>query len=390
MKLYLQAIRLLAPGLVFWATAVGSQPEQWLTYRKVTQGVGFSTLQTTTNIPLNVPLPPLGRAPRFAVWYTPLDKTGGRWMCFDQSKKNGPYDRLYLDCNGDGRLDDETPVTPSRTDTYGVETSRTFFGPIRVTLQTPDGPVAYHLLFRVYMVGEQDLYVYCRSGGWYEGKVDFGGKKLRVQLTDRNVNGTFNDIWTSPDGPDEIAIEGENSDSRALGKFVEVDGELFEIDVAVDGAYVKVKKAQDVKFGQVKVSTNVVGITFIGPNGEFRRVPERGICKLPAGTYAPARYTIARNDTKGVTWRLEGDSFPESAVFDLGADQTVDLVVGEPVRLELTAFEGTNEVAFSLRFVGRLGERVLPYRRDENPRALRLGLRSLTGSYRATNNFVWG
>jgi hypothetical protein len=37
------------------------------------------------------------------------------------------------------------------------------------------------------------------SAGWYEGMVDFGGRKRKVQLFDNTVNGAFNIVaWAHP------------------------------------------------------------------------------------------------------------------------------------------------------------------------------------------------
>ncbi len=367
-----------------------AQPEQWLNYRTLTEGTGYRTVQPVTNAPAGVALPVLGPVPWFAKWDTPLDATGGRWLCFDQSRKGGPYDRLYFDSNGNGRLDDESPIAAYRVERYTTERAWTYFGPVRLTLPTPDGPVAYHLMFRTYIDRDRALLVTCRAAGQYEGTVDFAGKKLRVRLIDDNVNGTFNDTWADPDGPDEIEIEGQTPASRALGRFVEVEGELFQIEVPPDGAFVKVSKATRVRFGQVSVPRDISTIRFIGPNGEFRRTPTQGVCRLPVGTYTLAGYTLTRKDARGVLWRFEAYSFPDSAIFELEPDQTVNLALGEPVRAEVTAIQLTNMVEFDLRFIGSLGERMLPYRGEDRPRPPKLSLASLDGSYRVTNNFSWG
>jgi len=381
----------LCVGLPFLSVALaGAQPEQWLNYRVVPEGTGYRTLEAVTNVPPGVVLPSLGQRPYFARWDAPLAPGGGRWLCFDQSRKGGPYDRLYLDGNGNGRLDDETPIAASQVERYTTERSWTYFGPIRVTLDTPDGPVAYHLLFRTYIDRGRDLYVNCRAAGQYEGTVSFGGKKLRVRLVDENVNGTFNDTWLSPYGADEIEIEGQTPGTRAIGKYVEVEGELFELEVAPDGAFIKIGRAIDVKFGEVKVHDAVSELTFIGANGEFTRKPVKGVVSLPIGTYKPTGYTITRKDAKGATWRLQAYNFPDTVVVEVTPGESVTLPLGEPIRIELQPIELTNLVEFDLKFIGVVGEQVLPYRGNDRPRPPRLILAGHGGTYRATNTFEWG
>ncbi len=41
--------------------------------------------------------------------------------------------------------------------------------------------------------GRTQMHLGVQSGGYYEGMVDLGGKKKRIELVDGNVNGTFND-----------------------------------------------------------------------------------------------------------------------------------------------------------------------------------------------------
>ena len=102
-----------------------AQSEQWLEYHTSDEGRAYHQMELTTNPPPGVALPKLNAPPYFARWQTPMDPAGGRWLCLDRTRKSGPYDRLFIDSNGNGRLDDETPVQ-ARLDSYNA-----FFPPAR-------------------------------------------------------------------------------------------------------------------------------------------------------------------------------------------------------------------------------------------------------------------
>jgi hypothetical protein len=371
-------------GVAVAASAL-AQPEQWLQYHTSPEGQGHRFLELTTNAPDGVTLPKLNPPVYFARWTTPLDPSGGRCICLERSRKAGLWDRLYIDSNGNGRLDDKTPLEARRRDQNSA-----YFDAARVVLQTEDGPVAYHLVFQFMKHPDGSAHLLAESGGWYAGTVDFAGKKRRVQLIDANVNGTFNDTATSPDEADRIAIEGEEGEQRCLGRWLELDNQLFQIEVARDGAFVKVKKAENVALGQVRVPTEVSQFTAVGENGQFTRKPDKGEFTLPVGKYQVYGWSLARKDDKGATWRLSGYSFPASATFEVAAGKTNSLQLGEPIRVAFEAAEQTNRVNFSLRLLGTLGESVELMRGDRRPRAPKLFLASRDGSYFFTNNFTYG
>jgi hypothetical protein len=130
-------------GLALATTAL-AQPEQWLEYHTSTEGRAYHQMELTTNPPLGIALPKLNASPCFARWLTPMDPTGGRWLCLDRTRKSGPYDRLFIDSNGNGRLDDKTPLQ-ARLDSYNA-----YFPPVPVVFKGEDGPITYHLVFRSY------------------------------------------------------------------------------------------------------------------------------------------------------------------------------------------------------------------------------------------------
>jgi len=373
----------VAGGLAL-ATAAYAQPEQWLQYHITREGRSYHWITLTTNAPSGVTLPQLGDRPYFAHWETPMDPKG-RWMAFNRSRKSGPWDQVYIDTTGNGRLDDKSPVKAS-----GLDQISTTFDSLRFVFKGEDGPVTYHLVLRFMKYGEQDIRLLAAAGGYYSGNVTFGVKKHRIELTDANVNGIFNDLATHPDDCDRISLEGDKVGERYLGKLLEVDDQLYRIEVARDGAFIKVQKAEHIELGTVRIPEGVTEFEAVGENGHFYRKPVKGEFSLPAGKYRIHSWAIDRKDSRGENWRMSASSFGDAANFVVAAAQPAVLTVGEPVRMAMVASEARSEVGFSLRFQGRYHETVSILKGTQNPRAPQLTLTSLDGAYRYTNSFEFG
>jgi hypothetical protein len=376
----------VALGWVVFATTAFAQREQWLQYRTSREARATRWLELTTNAPPDLVLPKLNAQPYFARWTTPMDPHGGRWICLDCTRKTGPYNRLFIDTNGNGNLNAEPPL-----DAYQIDQYSAFFPPARVVFQSEDGPITYHLILRFYKYQENPAQLLASSGCWYEGLVDLGGKKRRIELIDGNVNGTFNDQSPNPYDSDRVKVEGDKTEARFLGRMLEVDGELYRIEVARDGAFVKIQKAENIAFGQVHVPDTISEFAAFGENGYFVRKPVNGTFELPVGNYQIHRWTVDRKDDQGAAWTLSGYGFNDSADFEVTTAKPVSLDLGEPVRAVLTAQETTNNwMTFSLRLQGRLGESIEMLRDRDRPRGPRLTLVNVDGSYRYTNSFEFG
>lgn len=359
--------------------------EQWLAYKTVPaeEGIGYLRVEIVTNAPQGVTLPKLPGRAWFGRWPSPIDAHGGRWFCVAEPAQGKAPNLLYFDLNGNNRLDDEQPLRARSSDISSAE-----FGTFRVRLQTADGPVAYDLWCRAYL-SEDNVVVRFGSAGVYEGLVDFGGRKLRVRLLDENVNGAFNDAWGIGRDRDGIEILSSNTILTRLGRFVEVDGELYELEVAPDGAYVCVARAGAVPTGTVKVHPEITELVFVGENGMFHRIPTNGSVRLPAGEYAVTYYEVTRKDARGAQWRLEASARTGKFLVNVPADGTVELGAFEPIRLALASI-GRGRVNFILDFLGPHDESVTVYRGTERPRPPRLVLTSLNTDYRHTAAFTFG
>lgn len=370
-----------------------AQKEQWLDYHVKREGRGYRFLTVTTNPPPNVKLPKFNAQPYFAQWTSPMDPVG-RWLCFDRTRRSGLYDRVYFDTTGNGRLDDKTPVGTTQMDQYSAT-----FEPVRVVFKGEDGPITYHLVFRFMQYGEGEVNLYAASGGYYAGKVDIGGKRRQLELIDENVNGTFNDRGPDMSDADGVGIDGDKVGERRLGKLLEVDGQFYQIEVARDGAFVKLQKAENVVLGPVRVPETISEFVAYGANGHFVRKPVKGEFTLPVGQYRIQGWKIDRKDAKGSEWALSAYGFNDSARFEVAAGKPVSLEVGEPMRVVLQVEKPlagpgmrvpTNQLAFNLRFEGRYGESLQIMKGNQRPTGPRLTLTSLDGTYRYTNTFEFG
>jgi len=393
MKLFTGLVRLGTLAAMVVGTTASAQKEQWLDYHVSRDGRGYRYLTLTTNPPPNVKLPKFNAQPYFAQWTTPMDPAG-RWLCLDRTKKSGLYDRVYFDSTGNGRLDDKTPVGTAHSDQYTA-----YFEPVRVVFKGEDGPITYHLVLRFMQYNPGDVNLLTSSGGYYAGKVDIGGKKRQIELIDENVNGTFNDRGADLSSCDCVAVEGDKVPQRYLGKLLEVDGQFYQVEVARDGAFIKLQKAENVVLGQVRVPETISEFVAFGENGHFVRQPAKGEFTLPSGKYRIQDWKINRKDDRGAAWELSGYNFNDSALFEVAANKPASLEVGEPMRAtmeigEAVAPPGAKEVSkqhvFSLRFQGHYGETLQILKDNQRPGGPRLTLTSLDGTYRYTNTFEFG
>ena len=167
---------------------------------------------------------------------------------------------------------------------------------------------------------------------------------------------------------------------------------MFRIEAARDGAFVKVKKADDIVFGPVHVPAEITEFSAYGENGQFDRKPTNGDFTLPTGKYQIYRWMVARKDDKGVPWTLSGYRFPPTAEsFTVATNRTVSLEIGEPVTADVRASEGADrDITFSLDFSGRQKEAIEMLRNGERPARPKIALSDADGGVCYTNSFEFG
>ncbi len=353
---------ILAVGisLLVLATSAGAQDEQWLQYhseREAQQIVGgmSSSRTVTSNKPQDVKLPEFKTKQQFFIeWATPMVKSGWLWIALDRTSEQGKWDRLFIDSNGNGHLDDEDAITAYRTDQYS-----TYFGPVKVVFEGEDGPISYHLNFRFYDYNEQNRRLYIYSGGWYEGEVTVAGQKKYCVLIDYNTNGTFNDKSLQAGDSDRIRIGKKGSeDTRFLGNYIEVDDVLYQTEIARDGAFIKLARAEDVKFGNIKLPETITKFAAGGENGLFTREMKNGVARLPVGKYHIEHWEIDRKDDKGKSWTMRGYGFSERGDLEIKEEAETALEIGEPITAGLQVQPNGENYEFEKSVRGSLGEYV--------------------------------
>lgn len=390
-KIYLQFA--IAIGLLVLVSQASAQQEQWLQYYssreagQILDGAGSQMIELSTQQPAGVKLPQFkGGKQLFAKWSTPMVKSGFLWIALDRTHEQGPFDSLYIDSNTNGSLDDETAAAAYRTDQRSA-----YFGPVKVIFEIEDGPVTYHLNFRAYQYATDDNRFYASSGGWYEGDITVGGQKKHCVLFDNNANGTFNDKSANAGDCDRIRI-GTQSGQETLftGSYIKVDETLYSPDIARDGAYIKLTKAENISFGSVRLPESITEFSANGENGLFILKPEKGIISLPVGKYCVYEWAVERQDEKGTNWKLKGSGLGGKNVFDVTESQQAELSIGEPIiaTLDTSEREGTHSFRHSMN--GRDGERIELTRNGAQPQAPKVHIKSADGTYDRTYSFQYG
>lgn len=372
---------LLLAGAVGFA---GAEESQWLQYRfsqqaqEIVEGIGGRGIELIKDKPEGVEWPKFKSEKLvFAKWVSPMVNGGFAWVALDSKGDDGQFDLLYIDSNGDGKLSDETAITPYRT-----ENNYTYFGPAKVIFQYEGEPVTYHLNFRFY--NYQDNRRFTVIGGcWYEGSIIVAGEKKRCVLADYDVNGTFDDKNSNFYDSDRIRVgEGVGWESlQYVGNYIELGEKLYRLEVARDGAYVKLTSAEDVKFGEVSMPECITGFAVGGENGSFVRKMEKGLAKLPVGKYRIDYWTINRKDEKGNDWRLKGCRFGDKGIFEISDTGQTKLAIGEPAFCKLSGKMENGKYNFIQELRGSLDESIELTCNSSKAGSPKMHIKSEDGSY---------
>jgi hypothetical protein len=371
-------------SLFVLATSTGAQDEQWLQYHSEREayriiGGRSSSRTVTSDKPQDVNLPEFKSKQQFFVeWLTPMVKSGKVWIALDRTSEQGNWDRLFIDSNGNGHLDDEDAVKAYQTTEY-----YTYFGPVKIVFEVEDGPVAYHLNFRFYHRDDRNRRLYIYQGGWYEGEITIEGQKKNCMLVDYNVNGTFNDKSLQSRDADRIRIGRKGSeDTRFTGNYIEVDDVLYRTEIARDGAFIKLTRAEDVKFGNIKLPEAITEFSAGGENGLFTRDIKNGAARLPVGKYRINHWQIDRKDDKGKSWTMRGSSFSDRGDFEVTEETETALEIGEPVTAGLQVNINGGNYEFSKNIRGSLGEYISLTSAGRNVRDLwKMSAKKMDGSF---------
>jgi hypothetical protein len=346
---------------VFLNSTVSAEDEQWLQYcwssdeGQIPGREGSRFFELDSKPPAGVELPEFkGKEPLFVRWESPMAKGGGLWIAVDNTGKYGSYDRLFIDSDGDGSLKDETAMSAVTENEY-----QSRFGPAKVVFEGDDGPITYHLSFELYIYDSRSRYLYIHPACWYEGTIIIGGAKKQCTLIDRNVNGTFNDKSIHVSQCDQIGIGSKDArNTTCVGNLLQIDDQLYNCQIARDGAFVKLTRAEDVKFGDIVVPKTITRLNVCGENGFFSVFLEDGAGKLPTGKYLIDNWQIERKDPNNNKWLLTGSGFSENASFTVTETGKANLDIGEPAFSALDVNKRGAQYIFNLRMRGRGGETI--------------------------------
>ena len=380
---------------LLWSSSAQAQPEQWLRYgtaADLDQVVGYTSTQQqglSGEAPEGVDCPQFaGAEPLFAKWNTPMVQDGV-WCAFDRSGENGPIDRLYIDADVDGQLADESPIKATQVRTR-ENYERAEFKLVAVILPGEDGPVMYHLnvTYRKYSGNQQ---VYFEPACWYEGRVIVGGQELWCTLLDNNGNGRFNDASTNQSQCDRIRIArkgdrsfrqyGRDKTTRFLGRHVEVEGQLYLVDVAPDGAFIKLTEAGEVPTGTVQVGKTVNVFSVFGDQGHFYRDTVDGAADVPAGTYTIHQYEVTRRDKAGVVWQVKEKDARNEPAFTVEAGNTIALDISEPFLCPVEVSRNGSEYRINQMIRTARGDRLDYERNGSRPPAPKIRITNADRTY---------
>jgi len=376
----------------------GCQTVHWLSYRTSSRGwvaergTPGQTIDLTPKAPQALAeMEFTSGRPLFGKWKTPLAAAGHLWVALDSSRKGGPYDRLWIDANGDGRLADNPPAPAGGTRRYRGRQSGEFKA-VKVVLPGEDGgPTAFHLNFRFWKSGKGKERLTAHAAGWYEGRLPMGGKKWLLILFDANANGCFNDARRDYRLSDRVRLtDGDTVIVGRAGKYLQIGRKLHRLTIARDGCALRLSEPKAVEMGTVNVS----GLTAFSAGGEnglfFPRVTD-GRAGLPVGIYRLRHWEIDAKDKGGTAWKLSAAAPSKPVQFVVAKDNSASLTAGPPVITSTSARRQGSTWSFSNpRVVGRGGEAVTLTRNGKRPPPPMLRIRNADDSYNRRFTFEYG
>ena len=349
--------------------------------RSMLDVMGSRSLSLSERAPDRVQLPQFqSNQPLFAQWTSPMAQKGHLLIALDRTQEKGPYDRMFIDLNEDGHLKDETAISANWTSSESAT-----FGPIELIFTYSKKTIKYHLNFEFFSYeNTRELTVY--ADGQYEGTIQVGAEEKYCVLIDYNANGAFNDTSLNGRQSDRIqispSVERSSMKMSYVGRFIEVEGKLYELEVARDGSYLKLIPAQGVTFGMIELPEDITEFAVGGENGLFTLQPKNGQVKLPLGKYHIESWTMRRPDEKGDQWKLQGSEFGGRGDFKVGAEAKTILSIGEPVTCRLDIIN-TGPATYTLNqiFKGQLDENISLSRNAVPAGDLEIHVKNADGSY---------
>jgi hypothetical protein len=258
---------------------------------------------------------------------------------------------MYVDVDGDGSLDDETPVKGRQSEQYTVYSTRRSLSQGR---RRPPSPIT---VMRILQLQRTKHLPMISSGSYTKGR-PYRRQTRPLCLGGLQHQRTFDDkaeILT----PTYSSRSERDRKTFHVGNYQEYGDTLYRVKIARDGAFVELTPASDVAWGIVNVPLSITKFTVGGLNGMYEKTPKEGRVRLPEGTYRVNEWQIDRKD-KGQNWTLSGSGFPRQTAFNVSSDTPVTMDVGEPVFSQLSVNESQGGFAVNQQLRGKQGEPSAP------------------------------
>ena len=392
------AVLLVGAGLLWGASCGGhlSGEAQRLRYDTVADPIcdldaEFAELALTGRTPIDLEWLAFEGKPLFARWETPLAASGAIRFAFDCSPEDGLPTRLFYDADADGMLADEAPLKPS-TEWPGRRT----FERVAVRFPGDAGPTVLHLHLEFTnwpepSGGKEEPHCTLATAGYYRGTVYVGGKTFDCTLIDYNANGLFRDASTDDGETDRIRFErGDEVILRRAGRYVQLDGALYGLDVAPDRAFVRITPADDAPMGAVRVPEGTRELLVQGENGLLEVQLAGGVGKVPAGEYALHSYRVTRRDANGAVWEIERPYARSEKTFQVTADEETRLDGIERLFATGHVRRRDDHYTFSPLMLGSAQEPVALTRNGGRAPLPKLRIRNDEGTYDKAFQFEYG
>ncbi len=274
-------------------------------------------------------------------------------------------DRLYFDRDGDNDLTDEKPLK-GRPIVSGPDAGvprYMVFPTVRVGAVIEGRELAYHIriaaarsyarLFLNRLGGALEVPAYAVSACYYEGRVELGGKPVRVALLDTDVDGRFDARSHLPEGQraptrgDALIISERAGQPikpqksgaaarRMLGRYLALGDEWYEVQVAPGGASVTVG-AEKPDVGVVQARQPSAEVRLANADGVHDLRMDAEGARVPIGAYQVLSCTLHETDGQDREWALTCyPANPGPTAIEVSAGKTTQLPFGAPLLWSLT------------------------------------------------------
>lgn len=358
----------------------------------------------------------VGREPEYAMDkpVRAVAKLGADEYAFalDAKGKNPKgYNTLYFDANHNGDLTDDKPIEAVDVQSDAASgASQSQFADIRVPLESGEAPFDYHLCMAVTTgtsEGVQYALAQIKAGAVREGRIQQGGRTVRLVLLDQNSNGRFDDAISIRSTGMQLSLqEGDlllvnpNIRSRALVATASVDRHFVSRTVCIGRHFYKMEitpsgdrlslEPVEPAVGHVTNAGPLYRATVYSDDYGVLLISGQGDQKIPLlqGEWKLANYTVAAPGGTAVTATFGSD--PLAVRVDKG--QTVPLKFGAPFRTEVTSRSaGDKGIYLSLQIIGAGGAQCTGVQiNGKRPDAPRFEIRDKGGKVVHQGRFEWG